>query len=538
MTDVAEGGTAARRAALRELADKWQIHQTTIRLCHGLDQVDEEIVAATFHPEAEATVTARDEEIVLRGAARVTSALLARAPADPGAFVAHRSFNPRIELQGDRAVCETYRTAFVGLLDPVTGRGRAQHTFGRCTDLFERRAGIWRILRHHVEELWVHRPVDGGSWPRRAESRRDRSDPSYHLFDEVETAGADSPGADSPGADSPGAGDPDRDRDDGAEETALRDAVDGWLVYETVVRYCRGVDRFDEDLLAAVFHPDSTTAKVWSAAEPDVVILDGADIAAITIAKAREAYTDTFTLHSVTTPLIEIRGDFASSQNWSGASRGLTRCLDLFERRDGRWRVRRRRVLGGWSQPGPAGGRRIDAADSRQDRSDPSYRFLAWPSRPAVAETAGESDADLVADKWQVFETVVRTWHSIDRGEERLLASAFHPDASLTTRTCADGPVDVHGTEVAAALLRHLGQGVTLHLAMNPWIEVRGDRAACETHLTVLVVPRQLDDTAVVHQSLGRCLDLFERRDGSWRILRRQIIPGWYEPHPVLHRPN
>lgn len=60
------------------------------------------------------------------------------------------------------------------------------------------------------------------------------------------------------------------------------------------------------------------------------------------------------------------------------------------------------------------------------------------------------------------------------------------------------------------------------HSITNPIIEIDGDRAFAECQWYVLH-HIQLDDERFIDQQCeGRYLDVFERRDGEWKILHRQ----------------
>ena len=43
----------------------------------------------------------------------------------------------------------------------------------------------------------------------------------------------------------------------GERDLAVQLLLDKQEIYEVILRYCRGIDRLDEELLLSVFHPDA-----------------------------------------------------------------------------------------------------------------------------------------------------------------------------------------------------------------------------------------------------------------------------------------
>lgn len=123
---------------------------------------------------------------------------------------------------------------------------------------------------------------------------------------------------------------------------------DARAIHDVVVRYCRGIDRRDRELVRACYWPDAT------------------DDHAGAFAGTREEFVDwvfrvldrfTMTMHVVGNQLVEVDGDVADVETYGVAHhrgepgddrrRNYTtgfRYLDRFERRDGEWRIAARRV--------------------------------------------------------------------------------------------------------------------------------------------------------------------------------------------------
>lgn len=124
-------------------------------------------------------------------------------------------------------------------------------------------------------------------------------------------------------------------------------------------------------------------------------------------------------------------------------------------------------------------------------------------------------------------ELVYRLARGIDRCDEALLRSVFHPDAT-----------DDHGMFKGSAadfvtwvlpLLATMER--TQHFIGNVLIEVAGDTAAGESYF---IAHHSLAESQAGTYSIaaGRYLDRFERRDGAWRIAHRQAVYDWSAAGP------
>ena len=123
----------------------------------------------------------------------------------------------------------------------------------------------------------------------------------------------------------------------------------------------------------------------------------------------------------------------------------------------------------------------------------------------------------LLLDRREIRDCVHRYARGLDRHDDALLASAFHPDA-----------IDNHGDfvgrraefvrwanhQVHEPLILH-NHHITTHRA-----EIDGDVAHGETYVIFILRHK---DGKTVRVGFGRYVDRFERRDGEWRIALRQI---------------
>jgi hypothetical protein len=158
----------------------------------------------------------------------------------------------------------------------------------------------------------------------------------------------------------------------------MAELADREAIRDCLYRYCRGVDRCDEQMLRSAY---------WEDAYDDHCLFAGAREALIAwvmpLLRAREA-----TQHKITNALIRLRGADADVESYfegyhvvrSGerltANLQGGRYLDRFERRGEEWRILRRKVVVDWFREFP------DAGDwtrgpQGQGRISPGGR---WPN--------------------------------------------------------------------------------------------------------------------------------------------------------------
>jgi len=168
----------------------------------------------------------------------------------------------------------------------------------------------------------------------------------------------------------------DQFRDELADREAIRDCL---------YRYSRGVDRCDEDMLRSVY---------WEDAEDDHCLFTGQREELIAwvlpLLRAMEA-----SQHTIGNMLIRLHGDRADVESYyhgyhrmndgtkSHDSIQAGRYLDRFEKRDGEWRIARRKVVVDWFREyadagdwvaGPLGNNQIKPGGRSPD--DDSYKLL------------------------------------------------------------------------------------------------------------------------------------------------------------------
>ena len=160
-------------------------------------------------------------------------------------------------------------------------------------------------------------------------------------------------------------------------ERVLMDLKDRQDIFDCLIRYCRGMDRFDRDVLASAYHPD---------AMDDHGEYVGGVAGFIDYYFAYHTKNQTRTMHSLSNHSCEIDGDtahcetyyaFTSVNTFKPAHTFATgRYIDRLEKRDGQWKIAARIcVTHGLNNDLDPDGTVGDGlfVPSTRDKSDPSY---------------------------------------------------------------------------------------------------------------------------------------------------------------------
>lgn len=140
-----------------------------------------------------------------------------------------------------------------------------------------------------------------------------------------------------------------------------------------------------------------------------------------------------------------------------------------------------------------------------------------------------------VIDAREIEETIAHYGRAVDRGDETLLRSLFHPDATLDY-----GPGVFQGA--VADFMQWMSTTVanqvktTHHMLARSRITVKGDVAFAETYFTAqhrLEKSTGREDLFIA----GRYLDRLERRPGGpagiWKFIHRKAVLDWSRTEPV-----
>ena len=128
----------------------------------------------------------------------------------------------------------------------------------------------------------------------------------------------------------------------------------------------------------------------------------------------------------------------------------------------------------------------------------------------------------LLAER-DIQRVLLRYCRGVDRADEELIASCFHPDA------CDDhGNWLADGKSVASHIVRSIqpGSARAMHFMGNALVEVEGDTAFAESYILAF---RAYDREGISHTRTRavRFVDRFERRAGEWRISERVVVDEW-----------
>jgi len=135
------------------------------------------------------------------------------------------------------------------------------------------------------------------------------------------------------------------------------EVADRLAIAETLALYCRGIDRCDGALLAAVFTPDAR-----------IDYGDGAQTPSETIPGLLAGLgAMRLTQHNIANTVIRFTGDAAAKAETSCVALHIIpapegeielvvggRYLDRLEQREGRWRIAERLYVMDWNRSGPA----------------------------------------------------------------------------------------------------------------------------------------------------------------------------------------
>ena len=162
-------------------------------------------------------------------------------------------------------------------------------------------------------------------------------------------------------------------------DTAIAELLAKQEITERLNDYCRAMDRIDDELGYSVFHPDAPADYGTIFSGTGHGFIDW-------VHQAHAAMLATN--HKISNISIRVNGDSAASETYvtmhgltKGEGEGLVqmssigRYLDRWEKRDGAWRISRRRYVNTLDEARPVGPLMYPTEGAR-DRSDPSYDLL------------------------------------------------------------------------------------------------------------------------------------------------------------------
>jgi hypothetical protein len=164
------------------------------------------------------------------------------------------------------------------------------------------------------------------------------------------------------------------------DEAALTELLAKQAITEALYKYCRAMDRMDNDLGKSVFHADAPAdygGMYQGTGHGFIEFVYGAHAGML------------LHQHQLGNILITVKGDRAASESYvtvsfrrkdeTGAVVGMRSCgryLDQWEKRGGRWAISKRLYLHLFDETYPVAESQFPSTGTR-DRSDPSYGILA-----------------------------------------------------------------------------------------------------------------------------------------------------------------
>jgi hypothetical protein len=219
------------------------------------------------------------------------------------------------------------------------------------------------------------------------------------------------------------------------------------------------------------------------------------------------------------------------------------RYLDTFRQVDGRWLIQHRDIVYDWSRIVPAtesfwnAERQPRALLGRRDADDPLYRLGGshrgqLPSAIHSSDLQDKSAMDPVQrllDKQSIAEVLYRRARAGDRSDAELAHSCYH--AGATERHGEFEGLARDFIDVVSFTHPKPGSPIRgmFHLITNILPEFGdADHAFVESYHVAWCQMTDGTDATIG----GRYLDKFERREGRWAIVHRDVIFDWSRMEP------
>lgn len=129
---------------------------------------------------------------------------------------------------------------------------------------------------------------------------------------------------------------------------------------------------------------------------------------------------------------------------------------------------------------------------------------------------------EAAADRSEILEVAMRSLVHRDQGNWDELIDCFHPDARIVT-SWFEGNAHEFIDGSRRMMGSHDPDDSQKHFSGNQRVSLGGERALCEYYLT-LHQRRRIDGYLFDFQTWSSVLDMFERREGAWRVLGRWMI--------------
>ena len=138
-------------------------------------------------------------------------------------------------------------------------------------------------------------------------------------------------------------------------------------------------------------------------------------------------------------------------------------------------------------------------------------------------------ELQILLDRQAIGDVLISYCRAVDRADLDLLRSCYHPDATEDHGGTFAGSASDYIDGLAPILPRG---GTMTHTTTNLLIELDGDRARVESHILAFARLKK-DGEKFDTLSLARAVDLFEKRDGRWKIAARHMVWEWNHDMPM-----
>lgn len=167
------------QASLQDILSRQQISTLVVRLARAMDRNDRDGITSSYHPGA------LDHHGEFDGPVEQLVVWVDSLHRERLESMSHLITNHYVELNGDKALGETYVTAVLRTRR-VAGRQFDLSAVGRYLDRYERRDGGWRIAERTVVLDWQRMDSvpsnDGVVVDISLRGQSSKSDPSYQHF--------------------------------------------------------------------------------------------------------------------------------------------------------------------------------------------------------------------------------------------------------------------------------------------------------------------------------------------------------------------
>lgn len=239
------------------------------------------------------------------------------------------------------------------------------------------------------------------------------------------------------------------------------------------------------------------------------------------------------TQHRTSNMLIRVHGDRALSESSVVTCMTLPdgevtqtslvqgRYLDRHRRVGGGWRIEHRTYVFDWHSHAEADGPLPDVLPAFPGQVPPELP-PAFPYEETNMALSDDLRAGLegALARHAIHDLIMLQARAVDRGDESLLATLWHPGATVDVGFFNGSAVEFCPFIVTATA----GMRRMSHTVANEHIEVRGDDAVAESYVVAFTTFESAPGEVVDEINAGRYLDRFANLGGVWKFTERRFV--------------